>query len=371
MSVSFPRIVDRYVFMEVLLPFLGGVLFFAFIFLMFQMLRLSEFFIVNGVSLTQLGKIVGYMLVSFLPLGLPISFLVAILTAFGRFSSDSEMVAMKASGLSLLRISAPVQVLAVFVAILSLLLNMNWAPNAELSLRKLMIKIGNAKFSTSIQEGTFTSGFMNMLLFTERANNRAGKMENVFIFDERDPAHPLTVISKNGELIRIQRNEEDLGGLILQLTNGSIHQSATDSANYNLSHFDTYQIYVDIPDTTGNFSAKPKMYSFAELVGRRNAAALESVERYSLDTELWRRVTVALTPFMFVLLGIGLGTVRTRGARFGVILIAFVAMAAYWQVQVSSIWLGNSGYVLPALAMQIPNFLVGIFGIWAFRRAGW
>jgi lipopolysaccharide export LptBFGC system permease protein LptF len=78
-----------------------------------------------------------------------------------------------------------------------------------------------------------------------------------------------------------------------------------------------------------------------------------------------------MTPLLFVIFGMGFGTVRTRGARAGVILVAFVTMALYWQVQVSSIWLGESGQLPPALAVQIPNFMVGVVGLFMFRRACW
>jgi lipopolysaccharide export LptBFGC system permease protein LptF len=52
-------------------------------------------------------------------------------------------------------------------------------------------------------------------------------------------------------------------------------------------------------------------------------------------------------------------------------LIAFVTMGIYWQVQVSSIWLGEAGTVPPWLAMQIPNLLILMAGAWSFRRASW
>jgi lipopolysaccharide export LptBFGC system permease protein LptF len=78
-----------------------------------------------------------------------------------------------------------------------------------------------------------------------------------------------------------------------------------------------------------------------------------------------------MTPLFFVLLGIGFGTVRTRGARMGVMLVAFVTMAIYWQVQVSSIWIGEKGYLPAWLSVQIPNLLVASVGWFTFRRASW
>ena len=274
--------IDRYIFTEVLNPFLGGVIFFAFVFLMFQVLKLSEFLIIHGVGSSQILKLVSLLIISFLPIGLPIAFLLGVLVAFSRFSSDSELVAMKAGGMSLNRIAVPVFAISLLVAGFSLLLNLNWAPYSEIAVRNLYLKIGNTKFTNAIQEGTFSTGFFNLLLYAEKANNRAGKMERVFIYDERDEKHPVTVISKTGELIRVQSNEEDLGGVVLQLQDGTIHQSDLVGSNYNKANFGTYQIFFDIPDNTGQFAFKPKMLGAEELLKKRNLITENNYERGSL-----------------------------------------------------------------------------------------
>ena len=196
-------------------------------------------------------------------------------------------------------------------------------------------------------------------------------MEKVFIYDERDPKHPLTVVSKTGELIRVQSNEDDLGGLVLQLQDGSIHQNETVGDSYNKVKFGTYQIFFDIPDTTGKFGYKPKMFSVDQLTEKMKQPNLDRHLELELHTEFWRRIAVALAPILFVLLGMGFGTVRARGARFGVLLIAFLTMAIYWQVQVTSIWMGDQGFLPPWLAVQVPNILVGAVGLFSFRKASW
>ena len=365
------RKIDFYVFREVLTPFLGGVFFFAFVFLLFQMLRLAEELIVNNAPFGLILKLLWSLIVNFLPLGIPIAFLVGVLFAFSRLSGDSELVAMKAGGMSLARISVPVFALSFGVAIISLFLNLNWAPWSEVSMRNTLLKVANRRFASSINEGTFSSGFFGLLLYTEKVNNRAGKMEKVFIYDERDAKHPLTIVSKTGELIRVQSNEDDLGGLVMQLQDGSIHQDESPGEGYNKVKFGTYQIFFDIPDTTGKFGYNPRMFNREELQQKRNLPNLPASLSREYETEFWRRLAIAFAPILFVFLGVGFGTVRTRGARFGVLLIAFVTMAVYWQVQVASIYVGEKGFLPPWLAVEIPNILVALCGIYSFRKASW
>jgi lipopolysaccharide export system permease protein len=360
-----------YVFKEVLNPFLGGIFFFAFVFLLFQMLRMAEELIVNNAPMSLVLKLLWALIVNFLPLGLPLAFLLGVLFAFARLSGDSEIIAMKAGGMSLTSISKPVFATAIVVSMLSLLLNLNWAPWSEVSSRQTLMKIGNRKFVSSINEGTFSSGFFNLIMFTERVNHRIGKMEKVFIYDDRDEKHPLTVISKTGEMIRVQSNEDDLGGVVLQLQDGSIHQSDLQNQNYNLANFATYQIYFDIQSGNGKFGYRPRMLGIGELQNKRNQPQITDQERRELDSDFWRRITVAMAPILFAFLGMGFGTVRTRGTRSSVLLVAFVTMALYWQVQVSAIWLGENGTLPPWLALQIPNLLVFIVGGFMFKRATW
>ncbi len=363
--------IDRYVFSEVLQPFLGGTVFFAFVFLLFQMLRVAEELIVNNAPFSLTLRLLWTLVVNFMPLGIPMAFLVGVLVAFSRLSGDSEIVAMKAGGMSLPRIAAPVVLLAGMVAAVSFLLNLDWAPWSERASRQLLMKIGSRRFTSSISEGTFSSGFFNLLLYTEKANNRAGRMEKVFIFDERDPKSPMTIVAKTGEIIRVQSSEDDLGGVVLQLQDGSIHQSGASADNDQKLDFSVYQLFFDIPDSKGSFGFRPRLSSSSDIEKELKNPEHPPNRVRELKTEFWRRIAISITPFFFVLLGIGFGTVRTRGARAGVLLIAFVTMAIYWQVQVSSIWLGEQGTLPPWLAVQIPNLLILLAGGFLFRRACW
>src|SRR3954471_4886646 len=88
-----PRIlmkkIDSYVLTEVIGPFLGGVAFLSFIFLMFQALRLADEFIRRGAPWALVAKLTGLLVLSVLPFVLPLAFLLGVLVAFGRLSADS------------------------------------------------------------------------------------------------------------------------------------------------------------------------------------------------------------------------------------------------------------------------------------------
>src|SRR5262245_42872192 len=98
----------RYVLSEILLPFTGALLFFIFVLLMFQIINLVDFFIVHKVSAYWVMQLLGYLALSLLQPAIPIAFLLAVLLGIGRLSTDGEIMAMRASGLSSRQILAPV-----------------------------------------------------------------------------------------------------------------------------------------------------------------------------------------------------------------------------------------------------------------------
>ena len=181
--------IDRYIIAEILPPFVGGMLFFTFILLMFQALRLTDLLIVHGAPFFTLLKIVFFMSISFFPKSLPISFLISILVGFGRLSADGELVALKACGVSLFRMSVSVVILAIVVAAISIGLNFEWVPSGELALKQTVLKVSNTKAVSAIKEGAFTSGFFDLLIFADKVESKTNKLKKVFIYDEREQSY--------------------------------------------------------------------------------------------------------------------------------------------------------------------------------------
>jgi LPS export ABC transporter permease LptF len=371
-------LIDRYIVSEIVSPFLGGVLFFTFVFLMFQALRLADFFIIHGVSIGLLIEMVFYLALSFLPMILPLAFLIAILLGFGRLSSESELVAMKSSGISLKRLSIPVFGVSLGVVIISLLLNLNWVPWSGRAFRSLLLKITNTKAVSSIKEGTFTPGFFDLLLYADKADSRTNRLQRLFIFDEREPKNPLIVVAQEGRVVPV-RNQNALGAsAVLNLTRGNIHKNDIESETYQRINFQEYNLYLSIEEGEEEKNPKPKTLPYRTVVDRLNyfnstpkLQARHTSEITDLKTELWRRYSFGISPVVFVLLGIGFGTFRTRSVKSGAAAISFVVILIYWALQILGTTLSFKGTLPPWLAMQTPNLIIFILGWFAYRKSSW
>ncbi|OFZ17795.1 MAG: hypothetical protein A2X94_04305 [Bdellovibrionales bacterium GWB1_55_8] len=366
-----PRKLDAYLLSEIIGPFAGGLLFFVFIFLMFQALRLAEFFIVHGVPGLTVLKMAFLMGISILPSALPVAFLIAVLSAFGRLSADGELVAIKAGGMSTLRMTLPLLVAAGVVSALSIALTMQWVPWGQTNFKRTLVKVGNTRVVSGIREGIFTSGFFDLLVFADRVDSKTNRLKRVFIYDEREPKNPLTVVARSGEIIPV-KTQSDLGSAaLMKLYNGSIHSLDPVSNSYQKVGFGEYRLYLKMDEGTASTVRKPEMIPHAELIQRIKKAPPGQFEHIELRGEFWRRWATALTPFFFVFMGIGFGTVRTRAVRAGAGMIGLSVLLLYWGVHAWATLQMQKGLIPPFFAQQLPNAIIGLLALFAFRRANW
>lgn len=366
-----PSAIDRYVLSEVFAPFMGATVFLLFVFLMFQLLRLAELFIVHGVSWVVLVKMFLLLTLLFLPYSIPIAFLVGSLMAFGRLSSDSELVAMKASGISLLRITAPLMALALGVVGISFQLALEWVPLAEKASHAMILKIGNTRVVNSIKEGTFTSGFFDLLIFADKVDSQSNTLKRVFIYDERENGNPLTVIAEEGEILPVKTESEYSSAILMTLKDGSIHKNDLDRETYQKVDFGFYKLFLKVFEGEDSFSLKPKMYTVSEIEGTLKRIDPNHSFATELKTDLWRRFAFSLIPISFLFLGVGLGTVRTRSVRASAVFMSFILTFSFWGMQALGAVLAQNSILPISLIMLFPNILLLVLGVHFFRKAAW
>src|ERR1700687_2618651 len=106
------RTINRYILREISVPFALGLAVFTLILLIARILKLVEMVVNRGVPLLEVLKLFSYILPAFLEVTVPMALLLAVIVAFGRLSSDSEIVALKTSGVSLYQLTRPVAVFA-------------------------------------------------------------------------------------------------------------------------------------------------------------------------------------------------------------------------------------------------------------------
>ncbi len=346
--------VFRYILSEMIPSFLLGVLVFIAILLMFQALRLTELFIVHGVGLSTILSMMSYMSISFLPVIFPMSLLFTVLLTYGRLSGDSEVTALHSLGVSFFSISIPAIFLSLLVAFLSAQSSFHLGPWGNRQFELLISKIGSNKASVAIREGTFSEGFFDLVIYANRVDSDAGILDEVFIYDERNPDTPITIVAKQGRII--QEDAQNAQAAYLQLMDGDIHRVA--QGRHTQIHFSTYDIYLSDPIEENIRKKSPQSLTLEEIRILRADPELKPVERRKLDSEYHRRWALSFACIIFALVGVTLGTqTNRRSGKSSGLVLSLVVLITYWALYAASEGISKNGQVPIPLAMWMPNIV--------------
>lgn len=342
-----------------------------FVFLMFQVVRLADYFINHGVGLSLLAKMTVYISAAFLPVVMPVSFLVATLVGFGRLSSDSELIAIKAAGVSLFRMYIPVAVFSAIVAGMVFYLTYYYIPWGNREFKKTIVKLGNTKVVSNLKEGTFTEGFFDLLVYADKVDAAHNRIEGVFIFDERDPKNPMAILAKEGEIISLKTQSELAVAAILKLDEGAIHRSDLSRHYYEKIDFNQYRIMLKVEEGRVDEIKYAKTLDADELKSQMRKFEGDYGRYQEYAIEYWKRIALAIAPLLFGLLGVGLGVVRMRSVKSNALFVAFGVVVVYWGLHILGASLAEKGTLSPFLAMQISNLAVIPVAVVSFRRSAW
>jgi lipopolysaccharide export system permease protein len=363
MQLLIPRKAVQYIFFEMIPSLILGVLVFIFILLMAQALRYTEFVLIHGVGLDVVGQIVMYLSISFLPALLPMSLLFAVLMTYGRLSNDSEIVAMKASGMSMVSISLPAVLLSAVVTLISAQTSFHLAPWGNRQFELLVTKVAQTKASVTIREGTFSEGFFDKVVYANEVNSKTGELKDVFIYDETQGAIPLTIIAKRGQIVQ---DPQMPNSVLIRLFDGDIHRK---SETHTKIKFDSYDIRMTDPIKNENRQKSAPSLTIDEISSALKKDKLPEEEERTLKAEFHKRWAISIVCMIFGMLGVGLGTTTNRRSqKAGGMILCLGVVVSYWIIYVTAEGLARNGQVPPALAIWAPNFIFLILTIWAVRR---
>ncbi|OQW53020.1 MAG: hypothetical protein A4S09_07930 [Proteobacteria bacterium SG_bin7] len=353
-----------YIMLQMVPYYLLGVVIFLFILLMFQALRLTEFVLVHGVNLWILTKIVIFLSTSFLPVILPMSLLFTVLFVYNRLSSDSEILAFYSLGHNVFVLAAPALVLSVSVALISAATSFYLGPWGNREFEIIIEKLGASKAEAAIREGTFSEGFFDFVIYANKVDTKEGRLYNVFLYDEHDPTNPLTIIAKQGVIVREETETEYRG--ILRLIDGNMHISR--GPRYTKIDFESYDRYLTNPIS---FNAREKSLNsmtlgeISDLI-EKNPNDKNLADGYRM--EYHKRIAIAIACLMFALVGVGMGmTIYHRKASNGLV-VCIALIVIYWILYIVGEGLANSRAVPPGIAIWFANIVFAAFGTWKVRK---
>ncbi|MEA3362764.1 MAG: LPS export ABC transporter permease LptF [Thermodesulfobacteriota bacterium] len=359
--------IHRYLLREISVPTLLSLLIFTFVLLMGKIPRLAELVINKGVPAAEILQLFSYLLPTFFSVTLPLSFLLGILLAFGRFSADSEFIALKASGISLYNLVKPVFLLAILFSILTAWITISIEPASKTAFRSKLFQIASSSASISIKPGVFNDEFKGIVLYTRGMDENRGIMQDVFISDEREGETPATITAQQGRFI----SDPNQYSLTLRLSDGNIHRRpiGENRATYQIISFTNYDINLDV----GNqLSGKQRHRSRSELSWTELNSAIDKAgndrSKFHLQVEKHERVVIAFAPLVLVLIGVPLGLQSQRSGKGAGFALALVVFLVYYVLLSLAGTLADKGLLPAALILWLPNICFLFGGAWFLHR---
>lgn len=358
-------IIDRYVAREVLAPFAVDVGLLTFALVTGKLLKLMDMVVNHGVSLGEILGIIGFIMPAFLELTFPMALLLGVLMGFGRMSSDQEMTAARACGVSLYRLAVPVLIVALAVYALSSYFAFSLRPWANSNLRDKLYELSQTRTSAGMKEKIFNSNFPGLVVYVDEMSDTDSSMKGVMISDARDSHNQNTIIAKRGVILPDPKHDS----ITLRLFDGSIFGIEPQNNATHVTSFKTYDLNVNTEESLGVSDVDPGEMTYGALRDDIKTARAKGKPDYAAETEMASKYTVPFATMLFALLGISLGLKPARGGhseRFGVSVALFFL---YYSLMRVGETLAQRGKLNAWIAMSIPDLVFMALAFWFFYRS--
>jgi lipopolysaccharide export system permease protein len=361
-----PKIIDRYLLKEILVPTGIGMGIFTFIFLVSKLFRVTEMVVDKGVPVGYAIELFLCLIPAFLVFVVPMAFLLGILAALARLSADNEIIALKTSGVGLYRLSPPVILLSVIAFLFTSFLVFYAVPWGSKNFQETLFRLAGTKAKLDVQARIFNATFGDLIIYVNKVSPGGKVLEGIMIYDERDPQMNSTIIARRGYL----DSDPNAQKLVLHLFDGSIHSQEEQEETYRTINFNTYQFTVFLKEEIEKARAQARVrmlekeMSIGDLRNKIKRLKIAGINVRPQLVELHFKFAIPFGVFIFGLVGLPLGVQRTQSGRsWGFVLCAFVFLL-YYVLYCLGKDLGVSGIISPSLAAWFPNITLGAFGVY-------
>lgn len=363
------KILRNYILREMLQPTVMALGLFTFILLVGNLIRLTDLLVNKGVSPFAILEMFALLVPTLLCYTVPMAVLTGTLLAFGKLSSDREILAMKACGISFPAIAAPVMLVGFLVSLALVPINTQIVPWSHYAMRQLMFDIGIRNPTAFLEAGTFIKEFKPYILFVYQVDGN--RLNRVRIYEPQEGHPTRTIVAQRGEFIPVPAEQR----VLLKLYQGSADEpDPKDPSKFYKLEFATYTMNLTLKEgqTPQSLGRKPKDMGHAQLKQEMAKLRKEGIDPVPLRVEMHRRTAMAFSPLIFILTGLPLGIATRRAQRsigFGLSVVIFLG---YYLFLILGQTLAQKGILAAGPALWLGNlvfFAVGSLLLWRASRA--
>jgi len=355
-----PKILDRYIIKEVMSFVALAASALTIMLIVRTLFELTDMLINEKVAWLYIVKLLVYRLPALLVLTFPMSLLASSELAIGRLSTDGEITAMRAAGISLRRIVIPFVIAALVISILSFLINDYIVPEANRAHQNIIRENVLKRGPSHIRQNVFFRDAENHYFYVNRFDEKNMIMQDIMVYEFTGEKSPRTITTKKGEWVTDT----------WKLENGTIYNYDEEGKITYEMTFATMDIMVkeDLQKFFKNQRTPQEMNS-KELKQQISILQQAGADTKSFEVDLHMKYSVPFSGLIFVLLGVPLGLQVKKGGKSAGIIISIVLILVYYIFVSTARSFGNGGVLAPVLAAWLPNIIFAILGTIIIFRA--
>jgi lipopolysaccharide export system permease protein len=360
-----PQLLYSYLATEMLAPFFASFIIMNCVFFLVKLIPFLNFTLDLNIGFADFVRLFSYLFPNIFLYSLPMAAMMGVTIGFARLSSDSEILAFKASGISVYQILPPVLIVATLIALLTSYFSIKLIPLSEVSMKQLTYQLLKEKINEGVKEHVFTEALGEVVVYIDKIDKATGEWQNVWVSDTRGVTNPVITMASTGSMV------SNISSMMvsIMLRNGSLHRPSTESAQ--IVEFERYQINIPLRPPTGKSTTlKKTALSMQELQEEaRTAKVAENQRKYLI--EYHKRLVLPVGCLIISLIGLPLGLQARPGRKAIGIQLGLAIFVFYYIFFTVGKTLAEEGVLPVPLAMWAPNGLFLVLAIfWIVRIAG-
>ncbi|MBI5699602.1 LptF/LptG family permease [Candidatus Saganbacteria bacterium] len=358
------KIIDRYIFKELIDPFLFGLFSFSLILsasmILFELVRAV---VLSGMPLLVALQLFIFRLPTVVVYIFPMATLLAALLGFGRLSKDSEITAFRASGISLFRLIVPVLALGLMISFVNLVFNEIVVPEANKAAKNLLFEVSTKK-APRVEENVFVpemeKGALKRIFYARRMKGK--QLEGVIVSEFQDGRLSQIINAKTAQYLPERSTWQFNDGTVYLLSEGGEYR--------HLIKFDRQ--YVAIKYTPSDLAAgdkSPDDMSIGELRDYIKLKEKMGVKVVDHKIQLNFKMALPFASLVFALLGAPLGLSPRRASSSIGLGLSIIVIFVYYVLIFTSFAFGELELISPFLSAWLPNIVTGGLGYYILKQA--
>ena len=365
------RRLDRYMMTEILGPLGLGFLVYTFILLLRFLFQSAEMIIRRGLPFSVVGELLVVTLPNIVVLTLPMSLLFGILIAVGRLSSDSELIAMRSCGVSLLTLYRPILLLSAFFTVLNTLLMVYALPWGNSSLQRLRLEIATQTLAQQVQPRVFYEEWPGKVVYVFEVPPDGKRWKGVFLAESIPSSGDNEVTIADWGEVRVEPGGEQV---VLRLFNAIRHKVDLNAPDrYEISRHKRLDIILEDQFMTEqkakvSVSKGIRELTLEELDEMRKDPTASDEQRNLALVEIHKKFSIPTACLVFGLFALPLGINNRRGGKASGFALSIAVIVIYYILLSNGEEAARYGKIPAWVGMWAPNLLLAAGGIFLLAR---